>query len=171
MPERDISWTEYIRENIERVEKILGQFEGICKSDENLSEMMEERLYLLAVYIMWVLTSTVRPLRDKVTRALYWYGRRKSEKFLELLLQSLKVNDPYVSERMLAAAYGIAMARQYDFKDASFTQNFLPLYGRELYEAMFKPNAPHSTTHILARDYHFSLWRILAFITTFYILT
>ncbi|WP_414581190.1 hypothetical protein [Scytonema sp. PCC 10023] len=153
MPERDISWTEYIRENIERVEKILGQFEGICKSDENLSEMMEERLYLLAVYIMWILTSTVRPLRDKVTRALYWYGRRKPEKFLELLLQSLKVNDPYVYERMLAAAYGIAMARQYDFKDASFTQNFLPLYGRKLYEAMFKPNAPHSTTHILARDY------------------
>ncbi len=153
MPERDISWTEYIRKNIERVEKNLGQFEGICKSDENLSEMMEERLYLLAVYIMWILTSTVRPLRDKVTRALYWYGRRKPEKFLELLLQSLKVNDPYVYERMLAAAYGIAMARQYDFKDVSFTQNFLPLYGRKLYEAMFKPNAPHSTTHILARDY------------------
>ena len=29
----------------------------------------------------------------------------------------------------------------------------LPLYGRKLYEAMFKPNALHSTTHILARDY------------------
>lgn len=154
MPERDISWAEYIREKIEHFEKILVQFESICKSDENLSEIMEERLYLLAVYIMWILTSTVRPLRDKATRALYWYGRRKPEKFLELLLKSLKVNnDPYVSERMLAAAYGIAMARQYDFKDASFTQNFLPLYGRKLYEAMFKPNAPYSTTHILARDY------------------
>lgn len=153
MPERDISWTEYIRENLERFEKTVIQFEGICKNNENLSTIMKERLYLLAVYIMWALTSTVRPLRDKATRALYWYGRRNPEKFLELLLQSLKVNDPYVSERMLAAAYGIAMARQYDFKDVSFTQNFLPLYGRELYEAMFKPNAPHSTTHILARDY------------------
>lgn len=153
MPERDISWTEYIRENIEFFEKTVTKFESVCKSNENLSTMMEDRIYLLAVYIMWALTSTVRPLRDKVTRALYWYGRRNPEKFLEFLLQSLKVNDPYVSERMLAAAYGIAMARQYDFKNVSFTQNFLPLYGRELYEAMFKPNAPHSTTHILARDY------------------
>ena len=65
----------------------------------------------------------------------------------------LSINDPYVSERMLAATYGIAMARQHDFQDTSFTTEMLPLYGRKLYETMFKPNAPHSTTHILARDY------------------
>lgn len=153
VPERDVSWTEYVRENVERLEKTLIRFEKLCQSDELLSEMTMSRLHLLAQHIMWLLTSTVRSLRDKATRALYWYGRRIPEKFFDLVLHSLEINDPYVPERMLAATYGVAMARQCDFKDSSFTETALPVYGRKLYEAMFKPNAPFATTHILTRYY------------------
>ena len=153
MPERDLSWTEYVRPNVEGFEKMLLCFEEDCQRDRELSDISEKRLHLLAEYIMWVLTSTRRPLRDKATRALYWYGRRFPQEFLDLVMKSFSINDPYVSERMLAAAYGIAMARQHDFQDDSFTRGILPLYGRKLYETMFKPDAPHSTTHILARDY------------------
>ena len=153
MPERDISWAEYVRENVERFEKTLVHFEALCRSDEPLPDMTISRLHLLAEHIMWVLTSTVRPLRDKATRALYWYGCRMPEQFFDLVLSSLEINDPYVPERMLAATYGVAMARQYDFEDHSFAETVLPIYGRKLYEAIFKPNAPFGTTHILARDY------------------
>ena len=92
-------------------------------------------------------------MRDQATRALYWYGRRFPQEFFELVLKSFKINDPYVPERMLAETYGIAMARQNDFEDTSFVTEMLPLHARELYETMFKPDAPHATTHILARDY------------------
>ena len=153
MPERDLSWTDYVRPNVESFEKRLVRFEEACQSNQELSDIGKKRLHLLAEYIMWVLTSTVRPLRDKATRALYWYGRLFPQEFLDLVIKSLSINDPYVSERMLAATYGVAMARQHDFQDNSFTKEMLPLYGRKLYENMFKPNAPHSTTHILARDY------------------
>ena len=153
MAERDLSWTEHIRQNVERFEKILERFETSCQSDQQLSDSSKKRLNLLAEYTMWLLTSTVRPLRDKATRALYWYGRRFPQVFFELVANSLTINDPYIPERMLAATYGIAMARQHDFEDASFANELLPLYGRQLYEAMFKPSAPYSTTHVLARDY------------------
>lgn len=153
MPERDLSWTEYVRPKVESYEKRLVRFEEACRSSQKLSDISKKRLNLLAEYIMWVLTSTRRPLRDKATRALYWYGRRFPQDFLDLVIKSLSINDPYVSERMLAAAYGTAMARQHDFQDDSFTREILPLYGRKLYETMFKPKAQHSTTHILARDY------------------
>ncbi len=153
MPERDLSWSEYIRLYRESFEKRLNRFEETCQSDQELSDIGKERLHLSAEYIMWILTSTVRPLRDQATRALYWYGRRFSHEFFELVLKSFTINDPYVSERMLAAIYGIAMARQNDREDTSFVKEALPLYARQLYENMFKPNAPHSTTHILARDY------------------
>ena len=153
MPERDLSWTEYVRPNVEGFEKMLLRFEEACQSDRELSDIGEKRLHLLAEYIMWVLTSTRRPLRDKATRALYWYGRRFPQEFFDLVMNSLSINDPYVPERMLAATYGVTMARQHDFQDYSFTREILPFYGRQLYETMFKPNAPHSTTHILARDY------------------
>ena len=153
MPERDLSWTEYVRHNAASFEKRLVRFEEACQSDQKLSDTSEKRLHLLAEHIMWVLTSTVRSLRDKATRALCWYGRRFPQEFLDLVINSLSIDDPYIPERMLAATYGVAMARQHDFQEDSFTREILPLYGRKLYEAMFEPNARHSTTHILARDY------------------
>ena len=153
MPERDLSWTEYVRYNVESFEKRLVRFEEACQSNQELSDNSEKHLHLLAEYIMWVLTSTRRPLRDKATRALYWYGRRFPQDLLDLVVKSFSINDPYIPERLLAATYGVAMARQHDFQDSSFTREMLPLYGRKLYETMFKPNARYSTTHILARDY------------------
>ena len=153
MPERDLSWTEYVRRNRYSFEDIVIPFEETCQNAQNVSDYGKKRLLLLAEYIMWILTSTVRPLRDQATRALYWYGRRFPEDFLGLVIKSFIINDPYVSERMLAATYGIAMAWHNDFKDNSCITAVLPLYGRQLYENIFKPNAPHSTTHILARDY------------------
>ena len=153
MLERDLSWTEHIRHNRESFEKMLARFEKACRSDKEISDVSMDRLHFLAEHIMWIFTSTVRPLRDQATRVLYWYGRRFPQEFFDLVTQSFLINDPYISERMLAATYGIAMARQHDFKDPSFVTEILPLYGKKLYETMFKPNAPHSTTHVLARDY------------------
>ena len=150
MAERDLSWTEYVRRNRYSFEETVIHFEKTCRDVEDLSK---ERLHLLAEYMMWLLTSTVRPLRDQATRALYWYGRRFPQEFFELVTKSLTINDPYVSERMLAATYGIAMARQNDFEDTSFVTEVLPEYAKQLYENIFKPDAPHSTTHVLARDY------------------
>ncbi|MCY3627261.1 MAG: hypothetical protein OXG88_06435 [Gammaproteobacteria bacterium] len=153
MSERDLSWTEYVRRNRYTLEETVTRFEETCQNAQNVSDYSKKRLFLLAEYIMWILTSTVRPLRDQATRALYWYGRCFPQEFFDLVMKSFTINDPYVSERMLAATYGIAMARQNDFKDTSFVRKALPLYARQLYENMFKPNALHSTTHILARDY------------------
>ncbi len=152
MLERDLSWTEHVREDRKKFEKIVIRIEETCQN-QDISELSAKRLHLLAEYIMWVLTSTVRPLRDQATRALYRYGRRFPQEFSDLVIKSFSINDPYVSERMLAATYGIAMARQNDRKDTSFVKEVLPLYARQLYENMFKPSAPHATTHILARDY------------------
>ncbi|MFC1875052.1 hypothetical protein ACFLY3_02745 [Chloroflexota bacterium] len=153
MPERDVSWTEYVRENSERMEKTLARFEELCRSKEALSGITESRIQLIAEHIMWVLTSTVRPLRDKATRALYWFGRRMPEHLLSLAISALSINDPYIPERMLAGIYGVGMASQFDFIDSTFAEKILPIYGRKLYDAMFAPNALYSTTHILTRDY------------------
>ena len=151
--ERDLSWTEYVRWNRYSFEETVIRFEETCRNDQNISGYGKKRLLLFAEYIMWILTSTVKPLRDQATRTLYWYGRRFPQDFFDLVMKSFTINDPYVSERMLAATYGIAMARQNDREDTSFVIEVLPWYGKQLYETMFKLDAPHSTTHILARDY------------------
>lgn len=152
MPQRDLCWTETIRENDERILEELEKFESTCKSGENLSNI-ENRLDLDARYFSWILTSTLRHLRDKTTKALYWYGRRFPEKLFCLTTKSLTSNDPYVPERMLAATYGVAMALQNEFDKSEFSQKKLPQQARCLYDLMFKENAPHATTHTLSRDY------------------
>src|SRR5262249_53065107 len=49
---------------------------------------------------------------DQATRPLYWFGRGDSAALFDLTLDALAINDPYVSERLLAASYGIVMAHQ-----------------------------------------------------------
>jgi hypothetical protein len=154
MPERDICWTENIRKNQHGSEKLLEILETRSEklSDEEV-ENEKDFLILLAENAMWILTTTVRPLRDCATRALYYFGKRFPEEFWELLKYSFTINDPYISERMLAALYGITMARQFDFKNRTFINSILPIIARSLLELMFKDEAVYSTTHIMARDY------------------
>jgi hypothetical protein len=153
MSERDLSWTELVRRDSSMFFSDLDKFEGVCKVAQNLMDISEQRLLLAAKFFRWLLTSTVRPLRDTVTRALYWYGKRFPNKFFDLVLSSLSINDSYVPERMLAAAYGVAMALQFDFQKFEFREEILPKSAKNLYESMFKPEATHATTHILSRDY------------------
>lgn len=66
--------------------------------------------------------------------------------------KTLSFNDPYVSERVLAAAYGVAMS----LVDSSAATTFRPLLGSladTLYRNMFALRAGHATHHCLKRDY------------------
>ena len=78
----------------------------------------------------------MRPLRDKATRALYWYGRRFPQEFLDLVIESLSINDPYIPERMLAAGLRCCNGTTTRFSGRQFyKRDMLPLYGRKLYES------------------------------------
>ncbi|WP_259250787.1 NACHT domain-containing protein [Salinibacter ruber] len=155
MAERDLAWSEYIRDwqGREKTEDAVAFLYERCAEGDSIQEREENRLHLLATRVMWTLTTTIRPLRDEATRALYWYGRRFLDQFFDLLKHSFRIDDPYVRERMLAAAYGVAMARQYDFESDEFVDNHLPNWSRFLHKAMFGSQAPCRTSHVLMRDY------------------
>lgn len=153
MAERDLAWSEHIRTHRSDTEEIVNSLKEECSTNDIFLQREKTRLRLKAIRAMWTLTTTIRPLRDRATEALYWYGRRFPEKFFELVKRSFRINDPYVRERMLAAAYGVGMARQYDFESDTFVKKHLPSWSRFLYKAMFSSNAPCRTTHVLMRDY------------------
>ncbi|WP_295023609.1 hypothetical protein [Sulfurimonas sp.] len=152
--ERDLSWSEYVRRNHSwygnsHFSNIVRHFEKVCKDEKILSD----RVHVAAKKVMWILTTNIRKLRDESTRALYYYARKYPKEFLDLLKYSIDINDPYVPERMLAVSYGLAMARQNDFKDKSYQQDYLLQYGKWLFDNLFSNEAKYTTTHILARDY------------------
>lgn len=152
--ERDLFWSEYIRKNHSwygnsYFTQFILDFEKACKKSGELSS----RIHIAAKKVMWVFTTNIRRLRDEATRALYYYARRYPKEFLDLLKYSIDINDPYVPERMLAVSYGLAMARQNDFEDETYKKDYLPLYGRFLFDNFFSAEAKYFTTHILARDF------------------
>ena len=147
--ERDLSWTEWIRNSWECLDEILALERGW--RDDVPSRSPSDRLR--AKWVMWHLTSTHRELRDIATRALYWYGRGDPTGLFEECIDSLKINDPYIPERVLAASYGVAMALYVDINNQCFNNTELPNYSRRLYTKMFDIDAPFGTTHILMREY------------------
>lgn len=148
---RDLTWGEYMRLNSPRYGyayffSLVDSFIINCKE----GVISNEKLHLTAKKVMWLLTTNIRILRDKATHALYWYSRKHPGNFMTLLGYSLEINDPYVSERMLAASYGLAMARQ---NDPDFREQTLSEYASFLFESIFQDQARFKTTHVLARDY------------------
>ena len=84
------------------------------------------------------------------------------EGLFELTIDSLAVNDAYVSERMLAAAYGVAMSHQE--ASADFEVHLKPFLDR-LANALVDSSATAPTNHYLARLY---VRGIIAFAERFY---
>lgn len=150
--DRDLSWTEYIRSNNyiddKEYQNFLKGFENACKSK---TVFKTDKVHLAAKKIMWFLTSTNRVFRDFSTRALYYYGCKYPERFVNLVEYSLSINDPYIWERTLGALYGVVMAKHNN--DENFKKRLLPKITAKIFESIFKKDAPFATTHILARDY------------------
>jgi len=166
MPERDQSWTECVRGRATEFLRYIDRFEGQCRAAEEMVGGGDEvalsqirHLQLKAHCAQWLLTSTHRELRDKATRALYWFGRAFPDTLFCMAGDSLAINDPYVPERMIAAAYGVTMALHYCTDRADFQEEALPVFAQRLYDRLFAPGAPYATTHNLLRDY---AWHTLA---------
>ncbi len=150
MPDRDLRWTEWVRRESRNILTDVGWLEERWR--ESTMEGSESDM-LRALWVMWILTSTVRELRDQATRTLYWFGRSNPAMLFGLAVRSLLINDPYVSERMLAASYGVTMVLQNGNRGVVFRNEQLPRFAKELFDQMFAVNAPFATTHSLRRDY------------------
>ncbi|MEJ5344445.1 MAG: hypothetical protein WHS83_06005 [Chloroflexus sp.] len=150
--DRDLRWTEWLRKNYDT---LMGRV-SILRDLEHLDhrwrsgKVLRTEDRLRARWVMWTLTSTIRRLRDQATRALYWFGRHDPQGLFSLTIDSLTVNDPYVSERMLAASYGVVMSHQ--GADADFAA-YLKLFLEQLATALVGPSATAPTHHYLVRRY------------------
>lgn len=149
MPVRDARWSEYLRKGYRSpaAQRLVAWAERL-----NTVEMKEDVAKEFVVLISLLLTTVNRKNRDIVTRALVTIGEQYPRALFDHVVRALSFNDPYVPERMLAAAYGVTMS----LVDRPGALAFRPQLGwlaRQLYRSMFKPNARYCTHHVLQRDY------------------
>ncbi len=155
--DRDLRWTEWLRKNQDEIFRDLEHLEWRWRPGK---ARVGDRLR--ARWVMWMLTSTVRRLRDQATRALYWFGRVDPKGLFELTIDSLAVNDAYVGERMLAASYGVVLSHQ--DAGAAFA-TYLKPFLEQLAAVLVGSSATAPTHHYLARLY---VLGIVAFSAKFY---
>ena len=153
MADRDLSWTEDIRGHIEHFQRFLLAVRKALKSLDRADQSTVDRIRLAAIVSKWLLASTDHRIRDYATRTLISIGLRFPGFLFRQTINSLNENDPYVSERMLAAAYGTAMYLHERPDAQSFRDDDLPYFARSLYWLMFRVDANFRTTHALTREY------------------
>ncbi|WP_460727664.1 NACHT domain-containing protein [Lysobacter rhizosphaerae] len=149
MPDRDLQWSEFLRRRhasptIHRLLTWAGNL--------NAANMTRRSATELVVLLSLVLTTVNRSDRDLATKALVLIGETFPEALFTHVVTSLGFNDPYVPERMLAAAYGVTLS----LVDSHAAATFRPLLGvfaKTIYRKMFGPNARYATCHALTRDY------------------
>lgn len=149
MPDRDLQWSEYLRRRYASptIHRLLTWAEKL-----DASNMQERSATELVVLLSLVLTTVVRSDRDLATKALVLIGERFPAVLFAHVVTSLRFNDPYVPERMLAAAYGTTLS----LVDSEAVPTFRSLLGdfaKTLYQKMFRPGASFATHHALMRDY------------------
>ena len=98
---------------------------------------------LAATTLAWMLTTSNRLVRDRATKALVSLLTSRLESATRLVERFADVNDPYVSERVYAVAYGVAMRSQ----DSQAVSNL----ASAVYQRVFASDSP--PVHILLRDY------------------
>jgi hypothetical protein len=145
--QRDIFWTEWVREMSEEFESDFKFLSTRWRSGD-----LDEREIRRVRWVMWTLTSTSRSLRDVATKTLYEFAAKRPAEFFQLAVEAIAVSDPYVPERMFAAAYGAVLTTGSDI-NAVEMREALPRVAREIYQAMFAPDAMHPTWHALYQQY------------------
>jgi len=158
---RDAYWSTFLHRNRsydnEQSPGFVTRLIDWCLSGK-ASQLDTESLHLYGLVLGWMLTSSNHSIRDQATKALaaIYTNNLKAMEFLlfnEVSVMSndkddphmsfLDVDDPYVVERLLAAAYGAALR--------STTLDGLANLAQKVYDRYYIDRNPPA--HILLRDY------------------
>ncbi|WP_156378236.1 MULTISPECIES: hypothetical protein [unclassified Phenylobacterium] len=144
---RDLFWSEFLRAH----GRSAAAYRVLDWVQRPGSQMEEATARNLITLISLFLTSNVRPFRDRATHCLVILGERFPDSLFAEVSRSFAFNDPYVRERMLAAAYGVLM-RQWASAPDGLRAAALPL-ARELRDRLAGADDTPPIEHVLMRDY------------------
>jgi len=148
LPERDRKWSEWIRLRADDfLRKELN--ESIEHWTVDLDRVEADDLNALAM--SWLLTSTSVEVRDVATKALQRFGRPEPKRLFDVATHLLNIDDPYIVERMVGAAFGAASSHQMPDPGGSFERS-LAVWLMELADC-FLENGTMPTSHEILRNY------------------
>lgn len=115
MADRDQYWTIYLADSFDKDESHVTVVRKLLDwgwKDYLVEQATAETIVLTGVAIGWLFTATNVRLRDYATKTMVRIFEDRPKLFLYLLKQFQGVNDPYVVQRIYAAAFGIVVRNQ-----------------------------------------------------------
>ena len=143
LPDRDSWWSTFLHYQFGEQGAVDRLLEWSW-SNMDMKHLSDESIFLTSITLTWFLTTSNRFVRDRATKGLVCLLQNRIELLPSLLEKFKKVNDPYISERLYAIAYGCILRNQENNKH-------LKTLAEWIYQNIFKDNQP--PTHILLRDY------------------
>lgn len=108
MPQRDALWSVFLAEDdLSEGGAAESLIEWAWEADAG--EVEHQRRWLAAVALTWFLSTSNRAVRDRATKSLVNLLSSDLSVAADLLNKFGRVNDLYISERLLAACYGAMM--------------------------------------------------------------
>jgi hypothetical protein len=148
--DRDVTWTAWLTGGTDaEADSSVRRLIGWAWPDDRQGHVpvAGEVAFLAVITLGWFLTATDRQVRDMATKALTCIAERQSSAFGKALTLFRGVNDPYVTERLAAAACGAALRTTDAATLATIADAALMLAGDQWPQ------------HLLTRDY---IKRVLA---------
>ncbi|MBL8164702.1 MAG: ATP-binding protein [Anaerolineae bacterium] len=145
MASRDSWWSTFLHENYYASDEYSGSINRLLDWALSLpsnADVFPESLHLCGLMLGWFLTASNRFLRDTTTKALVNLYVPRIEALIAIIDDFMRVDDPYILERLFAVAYGCAMR--------SRNETAVNLLAQKTFDWVFS-NAP--PVHILLRDY------------------
>jgi hypothetical protein len=143
MPARDAWWTIYLHDQYTNDDaNIVVRLLQWCSISAGKQDVNNESVLLAGLTVTWFLTSSNRFLRDDATKSLVQLLTPRLHVVAQLIRLFAKVDDAYVTERLLAVAYGCVL-RSADVPGVAAVAT-------ATFEVYFSGNVP---IHILVRDY------------------
>ncbi|MDO6775126.1 ATP-binding protein [Shewanella sp. 3_MG-2023] len=142
MPERDHHWTRWInwasREEFSQIDRVVSWALSVSGRTADVKHME-----LASIVLVWSLSSSHKTLRDRATKALTKLFLSNLGIYGFLLDKMHDCNDPYVIERLYAAAFGACCIEQ--------SNERLSSYSEDTYTKIFADKKP--PVALLTRDY------------------
>lgn len=142
MPERDHHWTKWLnwasREDFSQMDRVVSWALSVSEQTADI-----KHIELASIVLVWSLSSSYMTLRDRATKALTKLFISNLGIYDFLLDKMHDCNDPYVIERLYAAAFGACCIEQ--------SNERLSTYSESTYTKIFAEKKP--PVALLTRDY------------------
>lgn len=116
MNRRDLLWTTVIN-GFDEDNRIIS-LANYIEAGNALNGFSDNKAYLLVVTFTWMLSSSNRILRDRVSKAMIEILREHFQICEQVLVLFKDVNDPYILQRLYGVVFGSVMKRRNDEKSS-----------------------------------------------------